>query len=109
MDCAAKPSAHRCDKLPDAEVMAWLRTVGNTQYHPSATCRMGTDDMAVVDAEGRVNGVTGLRVIDASVMPRITSGNLNCPTMMIAEKLTDRIRGKALPPQPMPYADMVKH
>jgi choline dehydrogenase len=55
---------------------------------------MGTDDMAVVDGQGRVHGMQGLRVVDASIMPIITTGNLNAPTIMIAEKIADRIRGR---------------
>jgi len=65
---------------------------------------MGYDEMAVVDAEGRVHGVEGLRVVDASIMPRITTGNLNAPTIMLAEKIADRIRGCApLPRVDVPY------
>jgi choline dehydrogenase len=56
---------------------------------------MGYDEMAVVDNEGRVHGMKGLRVVDASIMPRITTGNLNAPTIMLAEKIADRIRGRA--------------
>ena len=59
---------------------------------------MGTDDMAVVDGQGRVHGVEGLRVVDASIMPQIITGNLNATTIMIAEKIADRIRGR----QPLP-------
>ena len=55
---------------------------------------MGTDEMAVVDGEGRVHGMQGLRVVDASIMPIITTGNLNAPTIMIAEKIADKIRGR---------------
>jgi choline dehydrogenase len=94
--------------MADAEVLPWLRSNVSTQYHPCATCRMGTDDMSVVDAEGRVHGIHNLRVVDASVMPLITSGNLQSPTLMLAEKLADRIRGRALAPQPAPYADLVR-
>lgn len=68
---------------------------------------MGTDDMSVVDAEGRVHGVQGLRVVDSSIIPLITSGNLNCPTMMVAEKVADSMRGRALEPQHLDYADRV--
>ena len=61
---------------------------------------MGTDDMAVTDGQGRVHGVERLRVVDASLMPRVVSGNLNAPTIMMAEKLSDAIRGR----EPMPAA-----
>lgn len=94
--------------MSDADVLRWLRVNVSTQYHPSATCRMGVDDMAVVDPEGRVHGVQGLRVVDASIMPFVTSGNLHCPTLMVAEKIADRIRGRVLKPEQVRYADMIK-
>ena len=65
-----------------------------TNFHASGTCRMGIDDMAVVDPEGKVHGVDGLRVADAFVMPQIISGNTNAPTIMIGEKIADHIKGK---------------
>jgi choline dehydrogenase len=79
----------------DAEIDAFVRARAETAYHPSCSCAMGYDDMAVVDHEGRVHGLEGLRVVDASIMPRITTGNLNAPTIMMAEKIADRIRGRA--------------
>ncbi|QGZ56977.1 choline dehydrogenase [Paraburkholderia acidiphila] len=88
----------------DAEIDAFVRNRAETAYHPSCSCAMGYDDMAVVDGEGRVHGVDGLRVVDASIMPRITTGNLNAPTIMIAEKIADRIRGReALARSNAPY------
>ncbi len=84
----------------DAEIDAWVRTHAETIYHPVGTCKMGAaaDPMAVVDTECRVHGVKGLRVIDASVMPTLIGGNTNAPTMMIAEKVADAIRGRAYLP-----------
>ena len=86
----------------DAEIDAWIAANGESIYHPVGTCRMGAagDPMAVVDDQLRVQGIAGLRVIDASVMPTLVGGNTNAPTIMIAEKAADMIRGRApLPPQ----------
>ena len=88
----------------DREIEAWLRATCHSSYHPSGTCRMGVDDLAVVDPACRVHGIAGLRVADASVMPLIPSGNLNCPTMMIGEKVSDLVLGKPpLPPSELPF------
>lgn len=79
----------------DAGLEAFVRRVSSTTWHPAGTCRMGTDEAAVVDASLRVRGVAGLRVADASIMPAIVSGNTNAPTIMIGEKAADLIRGRA--------------
>ena len=84
--------------VPDRDdaIDAWVRRHAESAYHPSCTCAMGPvdDPRAVTDGEGRVHGIDGLRVVDASIMPRIVNGNLNAPTIMIAEKISDAIRGR---------------
>ena len=91
------------DVRTDDEVDAWVADHAVTGYHPCGSCRMGTDDMAVVDPQGRVHGVQGLRVVDSSLMPFITNGNLNAPTIMIGEKASDYILGRdPLPPSNAP-------
>ena len=88
----------------DAELDNFIREHAETAFHPSCSCKMGEDDMAVVDGQGRVHGMQGLRVVDASIMPLITTGNLNAPTIMMAEKIADKIRGRApLPRSTAPY------
>ena len=77
------------DELDDARLEEHIRTVAKTVYHPVGSCKMGTDDMAVVDPQLRVIGVPRLRVADASVMPQVTSGNTNAPSIMIGERCAD--------------------
>jgi choline dehydrogenase-like flavoprotein len=84
------------EKASDGELEQYIRSTGAITQHPVGTCRMGLDEQAVVDAELRVRGVEGLRVIDASVMPHVPGGNTNAPTIMVAEKGADLIRGRRL-------------
>ncbi len=80
----------------DQEILDWVAKDGETALHPSCTARMGTDDMSVVDPfTMRVHGTDGLRVVDASVMPYVTNGNIYAPVMMVAEKAADLILGNA--------------
>jgi choline dehydrogenase-like flavoprotein len=98
---AAKPfDAYRGDEIypgsatqSDADLISFIRRKAETVYHPVGTCRMGSDDDAVVDPQLRVRGVGGLRVVDASVMPTLPGGNTNAPTIMIAEQAADFIVG----------------
>ena len=85
----------------DEEIDSFIRAKAESAFHPSCTCKMGrtSDPMAVVDNEARVIGVEALRVVDSSIMPSITTGNLNAPTIMLAEKAADHIRGKPLLPR----------
>jgi choline dehydrogenase len=85
----------------DADLERFLRAKVGTSYHPSGACRMGSDAEAVVDSEGRVKTVGRMRVIDASIMPRVVTANLNAAVMMMAEKVADRILGRP----PLPASD----
>ena len=80
------------DVHTDDEIREALRNRSDTLYHPVGTARMGTDEVAVVDPQLRVNGVQGLRVVDASIMPTLIGGNTNAPSIMIGEKAADMIK-----------------
>jgi choline dehydrogenase len=86
------PGAHL---QKDDELLDWVRNNAETTYHPTGTCKMGADPMAVVDSELRVHGIAGLRVADASIMPTLTSGNTNAPTIMIGEKCAGMVLAAA--------------
>ena len=94
----ARELAKSAGARSDAEIESFIRDHADTIYHPVGTCRMGNGPMDVVDAELRVRGVQGLRVVDASIMPAIVSGNTNAPTVMIAEKAADMIKAAAKAP-----------
>ncbi len=79
----------------DEEINEFIRNTGDTAYHPSGTCKMGKDNLSVVDEKLKVYGIENLRVVDASIMPRIITGNLNAATIMIAEKASDYILGQS--------------
>jgi len=90
----------------DEQIDAFIRDKVESAYHPSCTCKMGSaeDPMAVVNPEGKVYGLEGLRVVDSSIMPSVTTGNLNAPTIMLAEKAADHIIGKGLlAPEDAPF------
>ncbi|GED22099.1 choline dehydrogenase [Halomonas halmophila] len=92
------------DVQSDAELDAFVREHAETAYHPCGSCRMGEGEDSVVDGAGRVHGLEGLRVVDASLFPVIPTGNLNAPTLMLAEKMADKIRGReALAKSDAPY------
>ena len=91
------PMAPYPGKVDDATVATLIREHAQTAFHPVGTCRMGSDDAAVVDSELRVRGLDGLRVVDASVMPRIIRGHTHAPTVMIAERAADLIRASNQP------------
>ena len=82
-------------RTTDAKILDWVKQAAETTYHPVGTCKMGSDAMAVVDAQLRVHGIAGLRVADASIMPTLTSGNTNAPSIMIGEKAADMVLNPA--------------
>jgi choline dehydrogenase len=88
------------DVQTDAQIDQFVRQKVESAYHPSCSCKMGdaNDPMAVVDPETRVRGLDSFRVVDSSIMPSITTGNLNAPTIMLAEKAADHILGKGMLP-----------
>ena len=87
----------------DEEILDWVARDAETALHPSCTCRLGVDELSVVDpATMRVHGIDGLRVVDASVFPYVTNGNIYAPTMMVAEKAADLILGNT----PLPAAEV---
>lgn len=91
----------------DEEILEFVAREGESAYHPSCTCAMGTHDMAVTDSQLRVHGIEGLRIVDASVMPYVTNGNIYAPVMMIAEKAADMILGNT--PLPKDHSPYYKH
>ncbi|MEO0580778.1 MAG: choline dehydrogenase [Bacteroidota bacterium] len=91
---AGKPLYPKTRLFSDNDIEEYIRRNAQTLYHPVGTCKMGQDDMAVVDDQLRVHGIDGLRVVDASVMPTIVRGNTHAPVMMIAERAADLIQGK---------------
>ena len=92
--------------VTDDDILAWIRSIGSTEFHPCSTCRMGVDDLSVTDSAGLVHDTEALRIVDASIMPNNVTGNLNAPVIMLAEKLADAIAGKpALAPLHLPVDD----
>jgi choline dehydrogenase len=103
-DLRAEETTPGANVKSDDDILAWLRDNVGTNYHPCCSARMGYDDRAVVNEHGQVHTLEGIRVVDASIMPEIVSGNLNAPIIMMAEKLADHIRGRApIPGAQVPY------
>jgi choline dehydrogenase len=88
----------------DAAIDRWVKANVESAYHPSCSVKLGADDdpMAVLDSECRVRGASGLRVVDSSIFPTITNGNLNAPSIMVAERASDLIKGQSLPAESVP-------
>jgi choline dehydrogenase len=82
------------DVQSDDEIDSFVRQFVESAYHPSCSCKMGSDEMAVVDSDTKVHGISGLRVVDSSIFPTIPNGNLNAPTIMVAERAADLILGR---------------
>ena len=93
--CGGTESPRSAKVQTDLEIEHFIRDHADTIYHPVGTCRMGTGDLDVVDARLQVHGMQGLRVVDASIMPRVVGGNTNAPVIMIAEKAADMIKAAA--------------
>jgi choline dehydrogenase len=94
-DIAGEEIAPGISHQTDEELLQWVRDHAETTYHPIGTCKMGSDPMAVVDNELRVHGIKGLRIADASIMPTLTSGNTNAPSIMVGEKCAAMILSTA--------------
>ena len=97
-DVVAEEVAPGVQAQTDAELEAYLKTAAMVSHHPVGTCRMGHDELAVVDPQLRLRGIAGLRVADASIMPTVPGGNTNAPSIMVGEKAADLILGRTLPP-----------
>ena len=92
------------DVQTDEEILAFIAREGESAYHLSGTCKMGTDEMSVVDTDLKVNGIENLRIVDASIMPTVTNGNIYSPVLMIGEKAADSIlENTPLEPEDIDY------
>jgi len=97
------------DVQTDEEIDAFVRQFTESAYHPSCSCKMGTDEMSVVDPQTRVHGIDGLRVVDSSIFPTIPNGNLNAPTIMVAERAADMIRDQQMLPPSTASVKLAPH
>mgnify|MGYP003954884801 FL=1 len=97
------------DVRTDEEILDFIAREGESAYHLSGTCKMGTDDMSVVDANLKVHGIENLRIVDASIMPTVTNGNIYSPVLMIGEKAADNILGNTpLTPEAVDFHKHIK-
>jgi len=80
------------ERVTDEQLLDYMKREGHCAFHPAGSCKMGTDEMSVVDAHLRVRGIAGLRVADASIMPTVTAGNTNAPSIMIGHKAAELVR-----------------